>query len=157
EVLLWDTCSGRLLARLEGFSDRDVELVRFDTRGDHVWELASAHQQPWRLACWDVNTDPFYPRLTWSRPHEETRPHRTDDGPIGAIEGQGPGFRLRDLAEAVRLGWTGVIESHHGQAAAASPDGRMLAVGAGKWNVLWDVKADRELARYANQIKEGLI
>jgi WD40 repeat protein/serine/threonine protein kinase len=157
EVLLWDIDSGRMLARLEGFSDRDVEQVSFDARGEHLWELSSDGHDSWRLGCWDVRADPSHPRLTWSRRHETARPPRAADGAIAGIEGPGPGFRLRDLAEATRLGWIGSIHSDHGQAAAGSPDGRLLAVGAGPWNVLWDVQVDRERARYPNQPLQGMI
>jgi WD40 repeat protein len=85
------------------------------------------------------------------------RSPRIGDGPIAAIEWAKPGFRLQDLLEAMRLGWTGTINSDHGQAAAGSPDGRLLAVGAGPWNVLWDVAADRELARYPNRPLQGIV
>jgi WD40 repeat protein/serine/threonine protein kinase len=154
EALLWDLGSGRLLARLDGLEN--IDQVVFDEGGDHFWLLyrALGHM---RLGCWDVKTDPSHPRLTWSRPHELARPPRAGDGPIAAIESGGPGYRLRDLIEAMNLGWTGTIYSDHGQVVATSPDGRLLAVGAGPWNVLWDVKADRERARYPNRPEHGLL
>ena len=154
ELLLWEIDSGRLLARLEGFSDRSVEQIAFDARGERLWEISGTARGPWRLGCWDLKTDPARPRLTWSRHYEDARPPRSGDGPIAAFEGPGPGFRLHDLACALRLGWAGSIEI--GQLAAGSADGRLLAIGAGPWNILWDVEADRERARYPNQHVQGI-
>ena len=67
EVLLWKTDSGGLMGRLEGFSDRAFERMEFDARGEHLWEVSSVEDGRWRLASWDVATDPAHPRLTWSR------------------------------------------------------------------------------------------
>ena len=154
EALLWELDSGRLLARLEGFSGRDVDRVAFDARGEHLWEVSWTDGGSGRLGSWDVKTDPSHPRLTWSRSTEEARRPRAGDGPIAALEGPGPGFHLCDLVEAMGLGWTGPIERD--QFAASSPDGRLLAVGEGTSNVLWDVKAGRERARYEIPPGEGL-
>jgi eukaryotic-like serine/threonine-protein kinase len=146
EVLLWETDSGRLIARLDGFSDRVFERMEFDARGEHLWEISSEAGGTWRLGSWDVAADPAHPRLTWSRFTEDTRSPRAADGPIVALEAPGPGFRLRDLANAVSLGWTGAIDRD--QYAAGSPDGKLLAVGIGPRIVLWDIAAGRERARY---------
>jgi WD40 repeat protein len=146
ETLLWETHSGQLLARLEGFSDRDVDQVAWDARGENLWEVSWTEGGRARLGSWDVRNDPSHPRLRWSRFTEEARRPRAGDGPIAALEGPGPGFRLHDLEEAMGLGWTGAIDRD--QFAASSPDGRVLAVGVGARTVLWDVKAGRERARY---------
>src|SRR5262249_6231212 len=142
EALLWETHSGQLRARMEGFSERDVHQVAFDTRGERLWEVSSTGDGRSRLGCWDVGTDPAHPRLTWNRSTEETGRPRAGDGPIAGLEGTGPGFRLHDLAEAMDLGWTGAIDRN--PFAAGSPDGRLLAVGVASGTVLWDVRAGRE-------------
>ena len=146
EILLWEIDSGRLMARLGALSDRILEQIGFDARGEHLWELSSVEGGPWRLGSWDVATDRSHPRLTWSRFSENARPPRAGDGPIVALEGPGPGFRLHDLANAVSRGWTGAIDRE--QFATGSPDGRMLAVGIAPRVALWDIAAGRERARY---------
>jgi WD40 repeat protein len=146
EVLLWNLDSGRLLTTLEGFSDRVVGEMAFDARGERLWEVSWTEGSPQRLGSWDVRTDPSRPRLTWSRFTEVARRPRAGDGPIAALEGPGPGFRLRDLEEAIGLGWIGEIGGD--PFAAGSPDGRLLAVGVGPLMVVWDVMAGREQARY---------
>ncbi len=148
EALLWEIDSGRLLARLEGFSDRDVDHIAFDARGERLWADSWDEGGHRRLGSWDVSTDPAHPRLTWSRLTEEARRPRAGDGPIAALEGTAFGFRLHDLENAVRLGWTGAIDRD--QFAASSPDGRLLGVGAGHWNVVWEVTTGRERARYVS-------
>ena len=102
-----------------------------------------------------MKTDPSHPRLTWSRFTEETGRPRAGDGPIAALEGTGPGFRLHDLEEAMGLGWTGAMDRH--QTAASSPDGRLLAVGVGRQTILWDVKGGRERARYEFPHENGYL
>lgn len=157
EVLVWEVDSGRLLGRLEGLSDRIVDRVAFDSLGEHVWELSYIPGAALRLGRWDVKSDLALPRLTWQTSFENARPPRPGDGPIGALDGPGDGFRIREIADAVRLGWAGSIDLRTGQVEAASADGRLLATGAGSWNVVWDLEADRERARYRNSLDEGLI
>ena len=155
EVLLWEVESGQLLARLEGFSDRVVEQVAFDARGDRFWEISWTENGRCRLGCWDVSTDFSHPRLIWSRFTEDRGQSCAGDGPNAALEGPGPGFRLPDLEEAMGLGWTGAID--RGQLAAGSPDGRLLAVGIRTGVVLWDVMAGRERARYEHPREQVLV
>jgi WD40 repeat protein len=153
EVLLWEIDPGRLLARLEGFSDRDLDQVAFDARGEHLWEVSWTEGGRGRLGSWDARTDPSHPRPAWSRLTEEARRPRAGDGPIAALEGPGPGFRLHDIEEAMGLGWTGAID--RGQVVAGSADGRLLAVDVGASTVLWDVMAGRERARYEVPPRQG--
>jgi WD40 repeat protein len=155
EVSLWEVKSGQLLARLEGLSDKVVDQVTFDASGDRFWEVSRDGSGRGRLACWDVKTNPARPRLTWSRFTENARQPRAGDGPITALEGPGPGFRLHDLEEAMGLGWTGVIDRN--PLAASSADGRLLAVATGPWVVLWDLMAGREQARYELPHEQGLL
>jgi WD40 repeat protein len=155
EALLWEIDSGRRLAALDGFSDRDVHQVAFDARGERLWEVSSTGDGRSRLGCWDVGTDPAHPRLMWSRFTEETGRPRAGDGPIAALEGTGPGFRLHDLAEAMGLGWTGAIDRN--PFAASSPDGRLLAVGVEPRIALWDVRAGRERARFELSPQEAFL
>jgi WD40 repeat protein len=146
EVLIWEINSGRLLARLEGFSDRDLNQVAFDPRGEHLWEVSWTESNRGRLGSWDLRTDPSHPRLTWSSLSDDSLRQRATDGPIVALEVTGERFHLHDLEIAMGLGWTGTIDRH--QLAASSPDGRLLAILAAPWVVLWDVVKGRERARY---------
>jgi hypothetical protein len=73
EVQLWEIDSGRLLARLEGFSDREVQQIAFDARGERLWEASwpRGEVRGLRLSSWNVSTEPAHPRMTWSRVSED--------------------------------------------------------------------------------------
>jgi WD40 repeat protein len=145
EILLWDVDRGRSRAKLSCASDQVAGEVEFDARGDRLWVMSGRGGCEF-LESWDVGTDPQHPRLAWSRHTDDAERSRSTDGPIVELEVSQDRFHLHDLLEAARLGWRGSIDRN--QLAASSPDGRLLAIVASPWVVLWDVAADQERGRF---------
>jgi WD40 repeat protein len=155
EVLLWDTDQCRLLVRVDGLSDRAVDEVAFDARGDRLWEISYDEQRRRaRLGSWDVTTNPALPRLTWCTFADDAPRSSSTDGPISTLEVGGDRFHLHDLVTAMKLGWRGAIDRN--QFAASSPDSRLLAILSAPWVVLWDVVEGREKERFECPPVEGL-
>jgi eukaryotic-like serine/threonine-protein kinase len=148
EVLLWDLSSARLLARLEGLSDRYVEDLRFDPRGERLWERSWTERDGGRLGFWDVGTDPAHPKLQWSGPTSLKYQSVMGAGTGVACEEPGRRFVVRDALNERNLGRIGPID-HNYDLAVLSADGRLLAVGRRSRTVsLWDIAAGCEKARY---------
>jgi WD40 repeat protein len=146
EVYLWETDRGRLRSRLDGFTDRSIHAIAFDARGERLWETSSDRSRRSRLGSWDVGSERSFPRLIWSRSTDDARRLPASDDQLVVLEVPGDRFHLHDLEEAMRLGWNGAVNRN--QFATGSPDGRLLAVCAAPWIVIWDILDRREIARY---------
>ncbi len=127
EVFLWDLLSRRRLASLEGFSDRAVEDVRFDLRGQHLWDISLGQRDGRRMNLWDVEAAPDLPRLKWSNPTRALILPVSGDGRIVVLEEAGRRFVVHDIATGKELGMSVPIEQED-EFAVPSPDGRLLAV-----------------------------
>ncbi len=148
EVFLWDLVSKRRLASLEGFSDHAVEDLRFDPRGEHLWDLSLHQRDGRRMSLWDVRDSLDRPLLRWSRPTRATILPVTRDGRIVVLEATGRRFVMHDIVAGKDLGSSPPID-HHYELAVPSPDGRLVALGRGSRVVsLWDVASGREKTRY---------
>ena len=148
EVFLWDLVTARILGRFDGFSDRSVEDMRFDHRGERLWEVSVHDKDGRRLGLWDVKTEPVRPRLMWSEPIRTVHLPVSNNGSIVALEEPGRRFVVREIDSMSELGRTTPIE-HGYKLSMPSPDGRLLAVGGSRTVSLWDVSAGRENDRFA--------
>src|SRR5262249_18418199 len=86
EVYLWDLSSAKVLARIDGVSDRIAVELRFGAQGERLWERAETPTDGRRLRLWDVATEPTHPRLLWDRPTKMIWLPVTSDGAIAALE-----------------------------------------------------------------------
>jgi eukaryotic-like serine/threonine-protein kinase len=149
EIIVWDLIAPRLLARIEGFSDRYVREVQFDQRGTRLWVgSADENSQRW-IHFWDLSTDPAVPRLLWSARTNLAKLPVSADGAIVASEEPGREFVVRDIVKNKELGRAPPIDERY-TLAIPSPDGRLLALyGSARTVFLWDLVAGRERARFA--------
>ena len=149
EVLIWDLDSTKVLASLEGFSDRHVNDIRFAAKGGRLWERSWTEAGESDLRLWDVSTDPGHPRTLWRRPSNLTWLPVTSDGAIVALEEAGRRFVVHDIVKQKELGRTGALD-HEYSVATPSPDGQLLAVNsADKMVLLWNTMNVSLKARYA--------
>ena len=149
ELLLWDLIAPKLLARLDGVSDRFLRGVRFDQRGTNLWVSSADENSRRRIDHWDLSTEYDRPRLISTRPTSLTNLPISPDGAIVAFEEPGNQFVVRDIVNNKELGRVPPIDESY-TLAIPSPDGRLLALyGSARSVFLWDLATGRATAQFA--------
>jgi serine/threonine protein kinase len=131
EVFFWDLAQEGLLTRIDGFTDRTVKDLRFDLRGERLWEVSVHDRDGPSVGLWDVTTEPDRPQLMWRKPIRSPHLPVSCDGSIVALEEQGRRFVAKDLNSRMELGRAVPIE-HDYTVSMPSRDGRLLAVGGSR-------------------------
>ncbi|WP_406700938.1 protein kinase [Singulisphaera sp. Ch08] len=64
-LVLWETVTGKSLARFDGFDQRSVANLRFDPSGQFLWERSGISGSQYEAGLWrlDGDTDALRPRL----------------------------------------------------------------------------------------------
>jgi WD40 repeat protein/serine/threonine protein kinase len=152
ELLVWDTASGRPIARLDGFGRRTTTHLRFSPSGESLWERSQQSDDGGEVGLWvlgGVTASPG-PRLvrrwesgwglTISADGRRVAAYE-EGGRVAVVEEPATGRLLRRLPRAASH-YRGLGLSADGRlvaTAAADPAGGPLAIA------VWEVETGRRL------------